>query len=226
MKRIPVELLILSGNTIEGDADTRLAELRDDDRTANLPIVVMDAGPVEQRVALLESGADLCFPGSIAFGELQASLSALMKRTVRPPAAPPPPEPGKPAASTWYALQGELRDFPLSWLLQVLTYDARTAAILIQERGNQGAIYLEQGVARHAWTRATWTNQSWTRMATGEDALRQMLRWSGGSFVVRPEERTPEQTIHRSLMHLLLDAAVADDHGRANAIFGTVDAEE
>jgi tetratricopeptide (TPR) repeat protein len=214
LKRIPVELLVLSAELPDNGAATFLREIREAEGTAALPIVVVDADTVERRVHLLEAGADVCFPRGVSFLEIQATLGALMKRSARIPADAAGVGSGA-GGSSWYALQGDIQDFPLSWLLQVLTYDGRTAAIVMRdrERGEEGVIYLDQGVARHARTRT----------ATGEDALRVMLGWTRGSFVVRPEMRTAERSIDRPLMHLLLDLAVADDH--ASAIFGAVKPE-
>ena len=58
-----------------------------------------------------------------------------------------------------------------------------------------------------------------TRTKTGEDALREMLSWPDGTFLVRLGAVAEERTITSGLMHFLLDESVAMDHQEH---FGTV----
>jgi hypothetical protein len=121
----------------------------------------------------------------------------------------PVPAAGSGRAESWAGLQGDIEDFPLGWLLQVLNYDSRSAAVFLNGPDDDGAIYLDRGNPRHAQTRDL----------TGEAAFRAMLKWPRGSFSVDPDASTEEQTIRSSLMNLLLEQAVEDDHA---AFFGQV----
>jgi hypothetical protein len=177
--------------------------------------VVVDAATVTQRVRLLESGADVCFPPGTSYAELQGTLGALVRRTIRGNGvrgASDRAGAGKEQKAPWLALQGDVADFPLTWLLQVMKYDSRTAAIGIRTGSADGAIYLKKGDAVHAQIRGG---------AKGETALREMLAWEKGRFTVQPDARPRESTIQSSIMHLLLTQAVAKDHAAAG-IFGTV----
>ncbi|MFW5947766.1 MAG: HD domain-containing phosphohydrolase, partial [Gemmatimonadota bacterium] len=208
LRRVPVSALVVSAEAGTDAAASLIHDLRLDPLFASLPVVVVDADTVEQRVRLLEAGADVCFPPGITFGELQGTLGALVRRTVRSRE----PKPTEKESAPWLALQGDIQDFPLAWLLQVMKYDSRTAGIGIRTATEQGAIYIEQGDAVHAQVRGG---------AKGEAALKEMLQWEKGRFTVQPDARPRERTIDASIMHLLLTQAVEEDHAAAG-IFGAV----
>ncbi|MDX1675434.1 MAG: DUF4388 domain-containing protein, partial [Longimicrobiales bacterium] len=172
-------------------------------------IVVVDAGSVDLRVQLLEDGADVCFPPAVSHGELQGTLGALVRRTVRSQETRSRTEDDD---APWLALQGDIQDFPLAWLLQVMKYDSRTASVGIRTARDRGAIYIENGDVVHAQVRDG---------ARGEAALREMLQWDEGRFTVQPDARSRERSIESSIMHLLLTQAVEEDHAAAG-VFGAV----
>ena len=209
LRRVPVAALVVSAEAGAEAAEELVQELRLDPLFASLPIVVVDAETVALRVRLLESGADVCFPPGISHGELQGTLGALVRRTLRSRNARSDDEDEE---APWLALQGDVQDFPLAWLLQVMKYDSRTAAIGIRTATEQGAIYIEDGDAVHAQIRGG---------ANGEAALKTMLQWRKGRFTVQPDARPRERSIDSSIMHLLLTQAVEEDHAAAG-IFGAV----
>jgi hypothetical protein len=169
-----------------------------------IPVIVTDTG-VSERVDLLESGADVCLNRGSSFEELKATLEAFLRREGKAvPAAG-----AKAAEAPWSGLQGDIQDFPLNWLLQVLNYDSRTAAVFLTGTDDEGVLYLDRGNPRHAQTKAL----------TGEDAFRAMAKWKSGTFTVDPEAKSEEQTIRASLMNLLLESAVQEDHA---GFFGQV----
>ncbi|MFW6206039.1 MAG: HD domain-containing phosphohydrolase, partial [Gemmatimonadota bacterium] len=208
LRRIPVSALVISAETGANEAVSLIHELRLDPLFASLPVVVVEAATVDRRVRLLEAGADVCFPPGISFGELHGTLGALVRRTVRSRE----PARSEKDDAPWLALQGDIQDFPLAWLLQVMKYDSRTAGVGIRTATQQGAIYIEQGDAVHAQVRGG---------AKGEAALKEMLHWTKGRFTVQPDARPRERTIDASIMHLLLTQAVEEDHAAAG-IFGAV----
>ena len=196
--------IIVSAELPEQDLDKLVRELRETVRVAMLPVIVTDAG-VSARVALLEAGADVCLARGASFEELKATVEAFLRREGK--SAPMQAKTGD--ATPWSGLQGDIEDFPLQWLLQVLNYDGRTAAIFLSGEGDDGVIYVQGGNPRHAQT----------KYMKGEEAFRAMLKWEKGSFTVDPDAKTDEQTIKVPLMNLLLDQAVKDDHA---AFFGSV----
>ena len=217
LRRIPVAGIIVSAEVGEEAAAAFVRDLRVDPLFAALPVVVVEAEDVALRVRLLESGADVCFPPDTSYGELQGTLGGLIRRTIRAGrgAQGGDGEDGGEQEAPWLALQGDVEDFPLTWLLQVMKYDSRTAAIGIRTAEDDGAIYLQKGDAVHAQIRGG---------LKGEAALRRMLGWGKGRFTVQPDAKPREQTIQTSIMHLLLTQAVDEDHAAAG-IFGTVSDE-
>ena len=190
-----------------GDSEIRrlLGEVRHSARLAMLPVVVTDASG-SSRISLLEAGADVCLAAGSSFEELRATLGAFLRRedkaalhTRRRGEAPP-----------WSGLQGSIEDFPLTWLLQMLNYDGRTAALFIESNTREeGVIYMQGGQLRHAQSGSL----------TGVDALRFMLTWNQGSFRIGPEVKTEKHTIDLPLMKLLLAQVSAVDQP---ALFGAV----
>jgi HD-GYP domain-containing protein (c-di-GMP phosphodiesterase class II) len=194
--------LIVSADLPGEDAPALLREVRDTERLGMIPVVMTDAG-VSERVSLLQGGADVCLARGATFEELKATLEAFLRREGKPLPA------GGVKAESWAGLQGDIADFPLAWLLQVLNYDSRSAAVFLVCGDDEGAIYLDRGNPRHAETKDL----------AGEDAFRAMLKWPAGSFSVDPDATTQEQSIRASLMNLLLEQAVEQDHA---AFFGSV----
>ena len=205
-KRSKLAAIIISADIEEDEIKSLVREIREMVRVAMLPVVVSDAG-VNSRVALLEAGVDVCLARGASFEELKATVEAFLRREGK--ATPAGQSQGETAP--WSGLQGDIEDFPLGWLLQVLNYDARTAAIFLTGESNEGVIYVQGGNPRHAQT----------KNLSGEEAFRSMLKWEKGSFTVDPDGKTEEQTIKAPLMNLLLSQAVQDDHA---AFFGSVQA--
>lgn len=208
MNRARISGMLVSADLPDGEAMRLLREVRDATRLGMIPIIMTETG-VSDRVPLLESGADVCLPRGSSFEEMKATFEAFLRREGKTTAGSNGPKAGE---APWTGLQGDIEDFPLSWLLQVLNYDARTAAVFIVGEDDEGAIYLEKGHPRHAQTRSL----------SGEAAVRSMLKWSAGSFSVDPDAKTDDLTIRMPLMNMLLDQAVAEDHA---AFFGSVRTE-
>jgi len=211
LSRVPIAALMLSAPSANQEAAQLIRFVRSDPTFAALPVVVANADGVAWRVHLLEIGADVCFPPAVSHAELQATVGAMVRRSLNMRTVDRGGQAAT-AGSPWLALQGDVQDFPLTWLLQVMKYDSRTAAIAVRTEDQEGTIYLRQGDAVHAELRDG---------ARGESALRTMLQWGKGRFTVRPDARSSDETIESSIMHLLLMQAVNEDHAAAG-IFGAV----
>jgi HD-GYP domain-containing protein (c-di-GMP phosphodiesterase class II) len=208
LRRAPVAALVITADRPDEGILEFVRGVRAEPMFGALPIVAVGADGVAWRVDLLEAGADVCFPPGVTHAELQGTLGALVRRTLRRTV-----DTGDAGADTpWLALQGDLQDFPMTWLLQVMKYDGRTAAIAVRSPQQDGVIYLREGDAVHAQIREG---------PEGEVALRRMLRWETGRFTVHPDARPREETIQSSIMHLLLMQAVDEDHA-SMGVFGTV----
>lgn len=202
LNRTQIDGMIVSGELANDGAPVLLKEVRDNARLAMMPVLITDAG-VSHRVELLEAGGDVCLGKGSSFEEIKATLEAFFRREGKLKKT------NKSSGTDWAGLQGDIQDFPLQWLMQVLNYDSRTAAIFLVTENEEGAIYVSNGNPKHART----------KKMLGEEAFRHMLHWQKGSFTVDPDAKTEEQTIKTPLMNLLLDQAVQDDHA---AFFGAV----
>jgi HD-GYP domain-containing protein (c-di-GMP phosphodiesterase class II)/DNA-binding response OmpR family regulator len=189
---------IISAALPHGEALGLLRQLRDSGRTAAVPVVITDADAAARPV-FLRAGADACLAPDGSFEELNATVEALLRRFTAHDAVAPSPGSGE---SAWAGLQGDLEEFPLTWLLQVLNYDGRTAGVFVVGKEDEGAIYLDRGVPRFAQT----------RNLTGEAAYRAMRQWPAGSFTVDPDAKIDQQIVSTPLVNLLLEQAVVDDH--------------
>ncbi|MFW6201230.1 MAG: HD domain-containing phosphohydrolase [Gemmatimonadota bacterium] len=209
-RRMPLAAVVISVDVPDEEPEGFIRELRQTAPFADIPIVAVDADGAGHRTRLLEAGADVCLPSDATMPELRALIRAITRR-IEPQTTFDPLRNGRhpQADSAWYALHGNLRDFPLTWLLQVLKYDNRTAAVLVRAGDRRGAIYLRNGDPHHARLPG----------AAGEDALKTMLRWQDGEFVVRPDLTSERRSIDGGLMRVLLEGAHELDR---DAIFGTV----
>lgn len=94
-------------------------------------------------------------------------------------------------------LEGNLKDFDLSDILQLIQLGKKTGALVVQAGGEEGVIYFSEGAAVHAKAGEV----------TGDQSINRILRWRQGSFAFRPDEVTTYRTIQTPLQHLVLDAA-------------------
>jgi hypothetical protein len=95
------------------------------------------------------------------------------------------------------ALQGNLEDFDLTDVLQLIHLGKKNGALEIETEGDRGEIYFENGKVLYAKT----TNKM------GEDSIHQILRWTVGKFLFSPEKTAPERKMDIPIQNLILDAA-------------------
>ncbi len=95
------------------------------------------------------------------------------------------------------ALQGNLEDFDLTDVLQLIHLGKKNGSLEIETKDNKGEIYFESGKVVFAKTRKN----------SGEDAIHYILRWSEGKFLFSPEKRAPEKMMDIPIQNLILDAA-------------------
>lgn len=95
------------------------------------------------------------------------------------------------------ALQGNLEDFDLTDVLQLIHLGKKNGALEIEIEGDRGEIYFENGKVLYAKT----------RNKMGEDSIHEILRWSEGKFLFSPEKIAPERKMNIPIQNLILDAA-------------------
>ena len=94
-------------------------------------------------------------------------------------------------------LEGNLKDFDLSDILQLVQLGKKTGALVVQAGTDEGTIYFSDGTAVHAKTGES----------TGDLAVNRILRWRQGTFAFRADETSTYHSIQTPLQHLVLDAA-------------------
>ncbi len=95
------------------------------------------------------------------------------------------------------ALQGNLEDFDLTDVLQLIHLGKKNGALEIDTEGNHGEIYFENGKVVYAKT----------IKREGEDGIHHILRWTKGKFVFSPEKKPPDKMMDIPIQNLILDAA-------------------
>lgn len=106
------------------------------------------------------------------------------------------------------ALQGQLLHLPLPDLLQLLSNARRSGAILLQNQGQCGHIFLEKGQVVHV------IHEEPSGTKEGEEAIISLLKWEQGMFQLFPEQSTASQSIRKPLEALLLDSLRMIDEER------------
>ncbi|HBE73157.1 MAG TPA: hypothetical protein DDW31_03570 [candidate division Zixibacteria bacterium] len=94
-------------------------------------------------------------------------------------------------------LEGNLKDFDLSDILQLIHMGKKTGALEVVAETESGVIFFHEGSAVHAAAQ----DQS------GDEAVNRILRWRQGHFAFKPEATTGYKSIRTPLQHLVLDAA-------------------
>jgi ActR/RegA family two-component response regulator len=220
---IPLGAIFIGAGLPDGDGAAFVAQVRATARYAEIPVLGFDLTAAEDRVEMIQAGADVGFPLGVRLDELLGTLGAAIRRSRRTedqrnarPIELPIPHAGpegagdRGAASGVAGLRGNLRDFPLSWLLQTMQYDGRSAIVTIRTDIGRGTIVLRDGILHHAET-------DWSQ---GEPAFLDILDWTDGVFQVGSNPPPGPRTIATSMMHLMLEQAARNDE--KHAPFGAI----
>ncbi|MGB9721148.1 MAG: DUF4388 domain-containing protein [bacterium] len=95
------------------------------------------------------------------------------------------------------ALEGNLEDFELTDVFQLIQLGAKDGSLRIQSASDVGVVYFKNGMVVHAKT----------NNLIGEQAVDSILQWRKGRFVFRPGEETLEKTVELPIQQVILDAA-------------------
>lgn len=94
-------------------------------------------------------------------------------------------------------LEGNLKDFDLSDILQLIHMGQKTGALEVVAETESGVIFFQNGSAVHAVAQDL----------SGDEAVNRILRWRQGHFAFKPDAATGYKSIKTPLQHLVLDAA-------------------
>ncbi|HZS05622.1 MAG TPA: DUF4388 domain-containing protein [Blastocatellia bacterium] len=106
------------------------------------------------------------------------------------------------------AIEGDLRDITISSFVQVLCIERRKTTLIVRRRGEEGAVFFDDGEIVHAAVGD----------CEGAEALYRLLTWSDGSFHTNDQIMAPGRTIGVSWNNLLLEGMRRiDEQARARA---------
>lgn len=94
-------------------------------------------------------------------------------------------------------LKGNLKDFELGDLLQLLHMSGKNGALKINSSSGSATIYVENGIIRHVECNET----------EGEVAMAKIMQWKEGLFEFLPDTSSSKSTINLPIPNLLLDIA-------------------
>lgn len=94
-------------------------------------------------------------------------------------------------------LRGNLKDFELSDLLQLLHMSLKNGALKITSSEGEGIIYIENGIIKDARI-----NEE-----EGEIAMAKIMQWKEGIFEFLPHIKSSKNTINLPIPNLLLEIA-------------------
>ncbi len=95
------------------------------------------------------------------------------------------------------ALQGNLEDFELTDVFQLIQLGQKDGGLRIQSETDVGIVYFKNGIVVHARTNTF----------SGESAIDIILGWKRGRFVFNPNEETVERTVDLPIQQVILEAA-------------------
>ncbi len=106
------------------------------------------------------------------------------------------------------ALEGNLKDISLTSVVQVMCIERRKAGLFVRRRGEEGAIFFDNGEIVHATV----------GRLEGEEAVYQLLTWTEGTFRTNDQISIPTKTVGMNWNHLLIEGMRRIDEGRENKI--------
>jgi hypothetical protein len=95
------------------------------------------------------------------------------------------------------ALQGNLEDFELTDVFQLIQLGQKDGGLRIQSEDDVGIVYFKEGIVIHAKTNSI----------QGEAAIDTILSWRKGRFVFNPNEETLQRTVDLPIQQVILEAA-------------------
>jgi hypothetical protein len=99
------------------------------------------------------------------------------------------------------ALEGNLQDFVLTDVIQLVHMGKKNGALKVNTDEGDGTIYFQEGLAVHA-TSST---------LVGDKAICRVLQWHSGRFVFEPDLKANLKSVESSIQQLVLEVARQTD---------------
>jgi response regulator RpfG family c-di-GMP phosphodiesterase len=103
-------------------------------------------------------------------------------------------------------LTGNIEDFSLTDIIQILSLGLKTAKVEITRDNEKGLLYLLRGKIVHASAGDL----------RGPDAFFELIKWEKGTFYILHGQTTNEVTVTLDTMHLLMEACTILDNTQMN----------
>ncbi len=152
----------------------------------------------ERRLTALENGAEEVFPLDVPPAEVVGRLRRILRKeeAVRRQAT---------LAREDGGITGEIAEMSLAELLQMLSMGQKTARVILESEACSGKVFLESGRLTHAEAGD----------AEGQTALVTLLGLRTGRFQMKHGVTTPQRTVDRDAMSVLLDSLrTLDERGQ------------
>lgn len=108
------------------------------------------------------------------------------------------------SSSKTATLEGDLSNMQIPTLLQSINMSKMTGKLVIEDKGQQAAIYFLDGSPTHAVTDET----------NGDPAIVEMITWEEGQFHFYPNEQTTEKSVKRRVDSLLMEGVTLLDQNK------------
>lgn len=116
--------------------------------------------------------------------------------------------PQQPPREEARGLTGNLEEFSLTDIIQILSLGIKTAKVEVIKGGEKGMLYLLHGQIVHASA----------GNLRGPEAFFELIRWGKGKFCIMHGQVTNETNVTVDTMHLLLEATTVLDEKKAGKI--------
>lgn len=98
---------------------------------------------------------------------------------------------------------GSLSEMSFTDIIQIVAAGNKTMEIRLSRQGTEGRVFVDKGQIMHAETNTL----------QGEEAFYALMHWADGTFATQQCTQLPAQTIHNTVMALLMEGARQHDEG-------------
>ncbi|MFN7971088.1 MAG: response regulator [Acidobacteriota bacterium] len=174
-----------------------LEKLRSHASLRTVPFIFISGSRLDEfdKVKGLDLGADDYLVKPIRVNELNSRVRALLRRAGGDDA---------PERRT-QGIVGNLRDFPLTDIIQLLHQGRKTAVVEVRKGKSKGEVFQKGGNVVHV-------EISGPGATSGMKAFKTILRWGDSDFVIRHGVKTDQKTIELETSQLVLESLMELDH--------------